>query len=294
MGPQTTKERLLAGHRWLDVFRAAHAGDLHWQKVLTRYSNLIEAKRAKERFSVKLEEELSWQKRLQNRPILTGALMRPSLFNPPLPRLKPQPIHITMMIRRRRDARERRFTRSRVNVDWRQDLLAERHFETLLHHSHPSPKVLPTPVYEDRSWEESLDSHGQAMKESAQREENRARMKFSPALLELAKQARREKIINKTKEKQRERGGEILNRTKLRMRQGLPAHLISIRGKKGVAMDKVVKSPSEGGYAGMIKRRSGMKTKMDTRPQEESLSDVGERIEGEVRAENRRRMQLVG
>lgn len=73
--------------------------------------------------------------------------MRPSALNPPLPRLKPQPIHISMMMRRRRDARENRFPRSLVNAEWKRDLLAERHFEALLKGEGPSESI-----YADRGW----------------------------------------------------------------------------------------------------------------------------------------------
>ncbi|KAG8880891.1 hypothetical protein FRB98_004695 [Tulasnella sp. 332] len=290
--PQATKRQLLIGHRWLDIFTAAGAGDIRWQKVLSRYSTMIEAKRAKERSQTKLEEELVWQEKLRNRPIMTGGLMRPSVLNPPLPRLKPQPIHITMMMRRRRDVRENRFVRARVNTEWKQDLLAERSFEAMLEEPSSSSKDPKSEsVYEDRGWDEALDSYGYAMKQSAQREENRARMKFTPELLEMVKQARHEKIINKTKEKERERQGEVLNKTRARMRQGLPAHLISTVGKKGVERDKFIKSPSEGGYAGMVKRRAGMKIKNDTSAKEDGVSPVGIRVGEEIRSENLRRME---
>lgn len=115
-------------------------------------------------------------------------------------------------------------------------------------------------------------------------------MKFTPELLEMAKQARREKIANKTREKERERRGEVLNKTRARMRQGLPAHLISIRGQEGVRKDRIIKSPSEGGYAGMVKRRAGMRIRRDTSAVEEGISDMGMRMGEEVREENRRRM----
>ena len=45
---------------------------------------------------------------MRTRPIMTGAYLRPTLYNGPLPRLVPQPAHITGMITWRRKARERR------------------------------------------------------------------------------------------------------------------------------------------------------------------------------------------
>lgn len=47
------------------------------------------------------------------RPFLTGAFMRPSILNPPLPRLKPQPTHISMMMKTRAWKREKKLTRQR-------------------------------------------------------------------------------------------------------------------------------------------------------------------------------------
>ena len=50
----------------------------------------------------------AWYERMRTRPIMTGAYLRPTLYNGPLPRLVPQPAHITGMITWRRKARERR------------------------------------------------------------------------------------------------------------------------------------------------------------------------------------------
>lgn len=77
--------------------------------------------------------------------------MRPSILNAPLPRLKPQPIHITMMMRRRRDARQNRIDRSRVHSELNQDLLAERDFEARMI-AKAGPKQLTESVYASRGW----------------------------------------------------------------------------------------------------------------------------------------------
>ena len=45
---------------------------------------------------------------MRRRPIMTGGYLRPTLFNKALPRLVPQPLHITGMITSRRKARQRR------------------------------------------------------------------------------------------------------------------------------------------------------------------------------------------
>lgn len=58
-------------------------------------------------------------------PRLTGGYLRPTLFNPPLPRLKPQPIGLSMMIHNRLRKRERRMEKRRVYASLRADLKLE-------------------------------------------------------------------------------------------------------------------------------------------------------------------------
>jgi hypothetical protein len=69
---------------------------------------------------------------MRNRPIVTGALMRPSLYNPPLPRLKPQPVHISAMIWNRRRVRDLRLEKQELWTSWRDDLRRESIFEANL------------------------------------------------------------------------------------------------------------------------------------------------------------------
>lgn len=74
----------------------------------------------------------AWYERMRTRPIMTGAYLRPSLYNGPLPRLVPQPLHITGMITSRRKARERRMASYEVCQDALMLLNAECHFERTL------------------------------------------------------------------------------------------------------------------------------------------------------------------
>lgn len=62
------------------------------------------------------------------------------------------------------------------------------------------------------------------MQRSYQLDESRARSKYTPHQLAHIKEARTVKIMNKTREKQRERDGEILNSTLRRWRSGVPPH----------------------------------------------------------------------
>lgn len=92
-------------------------------------------------------------------------------------------------------------------------------------------------------------------------EEQRVALPFPPALLETIKEARREKIANKTRELQRERKGEILKRTILRRNQGPPAHVLKTMSPELRIMDKVVRNVSEVGYVAQVKTQLGFKLK---------------------------------
>lgn len=162
--PRQTKEKLNTAHKvsrpsrssgrplkkgqWLDIFRRAKGGDTHWQDVLARWDRLIAVKREKEEMKAMLRDEFVrpasllsclfvlttcmqiWQQRLRTaRAILTGGYFRPSLFNRPLPRMRRQPIHVTMMIRKRRLGRERRGAKLKSLAYVREDLKLEKHFE---------------------------------------------------------------------------------------------------------------------------------------------------------------------
>jgi hypothetical protein len=82
---------------------------------------------------------------------------------------------------------------------------------------------------------------------------------YPPELLDAIKQARREKIANKTRELDRERRGEILARTIDRRNQGPPAHVLTRMTREERRMDRVVRSVSEVGYVAQVKRRLGFK-----------------------------------
>ena len=69
---------------------------------------------------------------MRTRPIMTGGYLRPTLFNGPLPRLVPQPLHITGMITARRAARERRVERFEQMTEQMKLIYAEYKFEDML------------------------------------------------------------------------------------------------------------------------------------------------------------------
>jgi hypothetical protein len=66
------------------------------------------------------------------KPYLAGYL-RPTHFNPPLPRLKPQPLSITLMIKKRIAARARRLEYQRANTEVWNDIHSEMGLMRRLH-----------------------------------------------------------------------------------------------------------------------------------------------------------------
>jgi len=88
---------------------------------------------------------------------------------------------------------------------------------------------------------------------------------FPEALLDQVREARRNKIVNKTKELQRERRGEVVTRTLKRRRKGLPAHVWDkLSDKERRAQLIMQRSASEVGYVGMLKKERGRKLKEPT------------------------------
>ncbi len=75
-------------------------------------------------------------------------------------------------------------------------------------------------------------------------------------------QARRGKIANKIREREREARGEILPCTIKRKIKGPPAHVLAIMTEKQRLRDAVVRSSaSEVGYVGKMKRQLGWNMK---------------------------------
>jgi len=102
---------------------------------------------------------------------LSGALLPPSLYNKPMLRYKPtQPLRMTMMIRARRRARQRRLQR------W--DELQEIKFL----------------LGNDDAWYDTYKPYERELQAQFQRERERAQMVFTPEQLRVAKAARRARL----------------------------------------------------------------------------------------------------
>ncbi|TFK91849.1 hypothetical protein K466DRAFT_481813 [Polyporus arcularius HHB13444] len=286
---------LRTAHKWWDVFRKARAGDAHLQAVCARYSRMLEGARAQTKVDKVYDEELAWYERMRTRPIMTGAYLRPSLYNGPLPRLVPQPLHITGMITSRRKARVRRMARHEACQEDLTLLNAEGHFERALTVSSSAEGTQLTRVFTDdpNGWREPIKQTMDSVSEAFQREKARLNAPYPSEMLEAIKEARREKIRNKTREGERERRGEMTNRLSKRMRQGPPAHVLALMTDEQRRMDRVARGASEVGYVGHVKRRLGFrlrdgeagKVELGQPENRETLDNVAD----EIAQENERR-----
>ncbi|KAG6856880.1 hypothetical protein H0H87_012460 [Tephrocybe sp. NHM501043] len=259
-GTDATKRNLEKGYKYLDAFKKANAGDKHQQAILQRYSRALAAKYERAYWNNLARQELAWQARLKNRPIMTGGFLRPTFANRPLPRLKPQPWHITAMIRNRRAARERRMVALGDIQEYFQDLTFEARLEAGA--AELAGKVgVVEPVFASHlgEWMEPFKKQQAMIKETFVRDQRRRDEPYSKEMLDAIMAARREKIANKTRELERERRGEILRRTILRQRKGPPAHVLAMLTPEQRRIDKAVRNVSEVGYVAKLKRKLGFK-----------------------------------
>ncbi|KAJ7691762.1 hypothetical protein B0H17DRAFT_1285526 [Mycena rosella] len=254
------QKQLLKGYKWLEAFKKSHEGDEKQRAILDRYSRLIAAKVEKEYWKELARKEAAWQARLRSRPILTGSIIKPTLYNPPLPRMKPQPIAISRIIATRMKTRERRYERLDRLAEELDDLQREESFEE--HAIQLVGEHNIERVYSGEAASGWLHPVHEAMREMyalLDRDNARSQTPISPELQEMVRAARREKVANKTRERMRERRGEILPRTLKRARKGPPAHVLVHMTPQERHADRVVRGVGEVGYVGMVKRRMGMK-----------------------------------
>ncbi|OCB89210.1 hypothetical protein A7U60_g3696 [Sanghuangporus baumii] len=263
--PEVAREKLLQAHKFLDRFRAAENGNEKLQKVLLRYNAMIKAKQKKERLKSMIIEQSLWQDRLRNRPIMTGGFLKPTILNPPLPRLKPQPLHISMMMYRRRVGYERMAQKYIRLKGYQEDLGTEVKFEEALLselRSQPIRQYAFEPAfYTVKGWGLDVAAQRFEIGRSMTRGVERATTQYPPELLEQIREARREKIRNKTRERERERRGDYSRNVIKRNRKRAPAHILETMSENRRRADATIRSASEVGYVGMTKSRLGVKMK---------------------------------
>jgi hypothetical protein len=108
-------------------------------------------------------------------------------------------------------------------------------------------------------------------------------------------QARRDRVANKTAQKQRERSGEVTVATIRRRRSAPPAHIQELMTPKQQLVDRALREVSEGGWSGAIKARMGVhmhtpeRWKAEGGWEDEKVKRRLDDMEREIQAENERR-----
>jgi hypothetical protein len=136
----------------------------------------------------------------------------------------------------------------------------------------------------------NIDSFLRTLQHSFDLDEARAHSVFSPQMVDMIKQARRRKVENKTRERQRERRGEILTRTLKRMRKGPPPHFAIKMTAEQLRNDAIMREASRGGYSGRVKARL-VGREWDEAAEEGGWTTEQDRLIDEIRAENERRRE---
>jgi len=219
-----------------------------------------------------------WRAKLRYRPILTGAPFSPSIYHKPLPRMIYQPVKLSQMIRYRIESHARRNERHqtylRTIADIRCDCNAEAEATKALSPSQRRDAVFAG-YYDEWSmffahllWNAVLSlTYSESAKpykeqltlisQAYERGTRRAQTPFPQALLDQMKEARRERIRNKTKERAREIRGEMTRSLCRRLRQGPPAHVLSHMSPEQRRLDQFARHPSEVGCTALAKVRLG-------------------------------------
>lgn len=291
---QATKQ-LRQGHKWLDAFRSARAGNANMQAVLDRYDRILAVRREEELWKERLHRVFREEASVRTRRIHKGSFIRQSLYNKLLPRIIPQPEHIGGMIRRRRKARERRLGVKSELRGWMDDLKRECRFELTAvgraHHGREG-EYYGNALGE---WLQPLQDKLKITDDALLRDIKRFQEPYSPEMLDAARRARQRKVANKTREKEREARGLYSQSTIKRMQQGPPAHVLAKMTPEQRKLYRIALGPSEGGYAAAVKLKLGVKLRKPNLwklegGRAENLAML-ELKENEIMAENERRQR---
>jgi hypothetical protein len=109
-------------------------------------------------------------------------------------------------------------------------------------------------------------------------------------MIDMVKQARRRKIENKTRERQRERRGEILTKTLKKMRKRPPPHFLIKMSAEQLRDDAIMREVSQGGYSGQVKARL-LGKEWDEAAEEGGWTMDQDKLIDEIRAKNERRRE---
>lgn len=209
--PRQTEELFQRGMVMLERFRRQAAKDDEVKKELTIEDKAIGIKQHERQWNLAFGRFLQVQEE-ENRPKPqpTGALLPPTKDNPPLLRYKPvQPDAITMMIRKRILARNKRFERWYDNEETQRHLSHEVSLWSRLAKD-SSNFVMQNGWENEQGWLRSLQEEKRVMQESRKKEHRRSAMVFPVSMLRYAKRVRRMKQIWARERNQARKKGQAL------------------------------------------------------------------------------------
>ncbi|UZJ52498.1 hypothetical protein CBS101457_001818 [Exobasidium rhododendri] len=206
--PRKTNELIERGSVMLDSFQRQRAGDEEARKRLVQENEDIGRQQHERtwnttagRYCRSLEEEA------KPRPRPSGALLPPTISNPPLLRFKPtQPDDITMMILKRITDRSRRIERQADNVELQRQVHKEVEMWSQIRSSSSSSSPSSDDWRDKDAWLEVLRKEKLAMERMFENDQKRSEMVFSTSMLQYAKRVRTRKQqwrTEKNKEKKR-------------------------------------------------------------------------------------------
>ncbi|KDN45491.1 hypothetical protein RSAG8_04815, partial [Rhizoctonia solani AG-8 WAC10335] len=228
--PSQTRDALAIGHRWLDYLAQAKAGAVRKQRVVARFERAFCEMKKRVYWRDIYRRELEWIYQMRNRPILTGGFMRPTLFHKLVPRMVRQPIHLSMMIRRRRLARARRLDEQRRLMEWKLDIVREREFESRLIDSGHLDRQ--DAIWQTHEWLLPIQKRIALIQEAYTHDKRRALHIFPPHIVAQIHQARTRRLERKTQQAQKLARGEWVTKWKRIAVRKMPRAGVSKRLRK--------------------------------------------------------------
>lgn len=193
------------------------------------------------------------------------------------------------MIRKRRIARRRRIDRQRAILSQIEDLRVEKKFEDGLAEKGVQFKDGFRGLHQ-AEWRAPLKSCLTEIQAAYDRDTARAARPTPPDLLAQLKAARREKVANKTRERERQMRGEVLSATRRQSRLGFPAHILASWDPEERKANLIARrSVGNAGYVGQVKRALGYKIPPEDDGADELTRERLDRLEEELRRSNRSR-----
>jgi hypothetical protein len=195
------------------------------------------------------------------------------------------------MLRKRRVARNRRVERRQALSSQIRDLQAEVKFEARLAAKGGAQFETFFGGPNLAEWRDPIQSSLTEIQATFERDNARANRPTPPDLLSQLKAARREKVANKTRERERQMRGEVLSATRRQSRLGFPAHALAPWDPETRKANLIARrSTSKVGYVGQVKRALGYKIP----PEDEEVLDEEarerlDRLEEEIRRSNESR-----